>query len=81
MYEGAALPSSTDMSGNPSLFMLMGVCAVSSASTNEAWVSEEVCRVGVSGPGVPARLSGREKLKDGRGRGTETSELIEADLW
>jgi hypothetical protein len=29
--------------------------------------------------GVPARLSGREKLKDGRGNAAETSELSEGD--
>lgn len=61
--------------------MLTGVCAVSSASTKDGWLSDEACRVGGSRPGVPVRLSGREKLKAGRGKGAEASELIEGDLW
>jgi hypothetical protein len=40
----------------------MGVCAVSSAKTNEGWLSEEACLDGESMPGVPALLSGLEKL-------------------
>src|SRR3569833_110835 len=81
MYEGAAvLPSSADGSGKPSLVMLTGVLAVSSARMKEAWLSEEACLAGVSRPGVPARLKGREKLKEGRGSGADASELMDGDL-
>lgn len=62
--------------------MLMGVWAESSfAKTKEGWLSDEACRVGVSSPGVPARLIGREKLKEGRGRGIEASELTDGERW
>lgn len=59
--------------------MLTGVWA-SSARKNEGWLSEEACLEGRSKEGVPARLSGREKLKEGRGRPDE-SDAMEGDLW
>lgn len=59
--------------------MLIGVWAVSSAKTNEGWLSEDACRDGVSKPGVPDRLRGREKLNEGRG--SEATELMEGDRW
>ena len=54
---------------------------MSSASTKEGWLSEDACRegIGISMVGVPDRLMGLEKLKEGRGRGAETSELTEGD--
>ena len=61
--------------------MLIGVCAVSSARTKDGWLSEEAWREGMSMDGVPDRLKGREKLKEGRGRGAEASELIDGDRW
>ncbi len=62
--------------------MLTGVLTVSSARMKEeAWLSEEACLAGVSRPGVSARLIGREKLNDGRGRGADMSELMDGDLW
>ena len=65
--------------------MLTGVCAVSSARTNEGWLSEEACREGMStgSPLALALLNGREKLNAGRGRRVppiEISELIDGDL-
>lgn len=77
----AARPSSPMTSGNPSLVMLIGVWADSSASIKDAWLSEDACLAGESSVGVPARLRGREKLNDGRGNGAERSELIDGDLW
>lgn len=59
--------------------MLTGVFAVSSAKIKEAWLSEEGWRAGESKPGVPDRVMGLEKLKDGRGS-PEASELMEGDL-
>ncbi len=59
--------------------MLTGVWA-SSARKNEGWLSEEACLEGKSKDGVPARLSGREKLNDGRGR-PDASDATEGDLW
>lgn len=60
--------------------MLTGVCTVSSARMNEeGWLSEEACRAGMSHAGVPARLMGLEKLKEGRGR-AEESDAIDGDL-
>lgn len=58
---------------------------MSSARTNDGWLSEEVCREGASicSPFVLARLRGREKLNAGLGRRVppvEISELIEGDL-
>ena len=47
---------------------------------NEAWLSEEAWRSGISKLGVPARLNGLEKLNDGRGR-PEASEQTEGDRW
>jgi hypothetical protein len=82
MYEGAAdFPSSKGGSGKPSLCMLTGVLAVSSAKKKDVWLSEDACLAGLSKVGVPVRLRGREKLKDGRGSGADMSELIEGDLW
>lgn len=52
--------------------MLTGVCADSSARIKDGWLSDDACLVGMSRPGVPARLSGREKLKDGRGSADES---------
>lgn len=60
--------------------MLTGVCAESSASTNDGWLSDEACLVGISRLGVPARLMGLEKLRDGRGRADE-SEATDGDRW
>lgn len=81
MYEGAEEAGSVGRaSGNPSPVMLTGVFAVSSVSINEAWLSEEACRSGMSKLGVPARLSGLEKLNDGRGS-PEASEQTEGDRW
>jgi len=60
--------------------MLMGVWAVSSAKTNEAWLSEDAWRAGVSKLGVPALLRGLEKLKDGRGN-PDVSELTDGERW
>jgi hypothetical protein len=73
------LPSSATLSGKPSLLKLTGVWAVSSARINDGWLSDEVCRDGVSSPGVPARLKGLEKLKDGLGRGADMSEATDGD--
>lgn len=61
------------------------MCAVSSARTNEGWLSEEACREGISigSPLALALLNGREKLNAGRGRRVppiEISELIDGDL-
>ncbi len=61
--------------------MLMGVLAVSSARMKEAWLSDEACLEVVSKLGVPARLMGREKLNEGRGRGADMSELTDGDRW
>jgi hypothetical protein len=44
----------------------------------EGWLSEDAWREGESKLGVPARLNGREKLNEGRGR-TDDSELTEGD--
>ena len=68
------------LSGKPSPVILTGVLAVSSVRTNDVWLSEEVCRSGKSKLGVPARLSGREKLKDGRGS-SDAFEQTEGDRW
>jgi hypothetical protein len=62
-----------------SLCMLTGVWAVSSAKMKDGWLSDEAWRVGISNPGVPALLSGREKLKDGRGSADE-SDAADGDL-
>jgi hypothetical protein len=85
-YEGAA-PVSLLVSGKLSLCMLTGVCAVSSARTNEGWLSDDACRVGIStGAGMPVRLAllnGLEKLNEGFGRRvppTDISELTDVDL-
>ena len=51
---------------------------MSSASMNEGWLSEDACLVGESNVGVPARLMGLEKLKEGRGR-AEDSELTDGE--
>jgi hypothetical protein len=59
--------------------MLTGVWAVSSAKMNDGWLSDDAWRVGMSNPGVPALLSGREKLKDGRGS-TDESDAVDGDL-
>jgi hypothetical protein len=86
-YVGAA-PFSGVLSGKPSLCMLTGVCAVSSARMNEGWLSEDACREGIS-IGIPFipfildRLMGREKLNAGLGNlvpPTDISEQIEGDL-
>lgn len=45
---------------------------------NDGWLSDEACLVGMSNPGVPALLIGREKLKDGRGN-AEESDAVEGD--
>ena len=64
--------------------MLTGVCTVSSAKTNEGWLSEEACLDGTSA-GIPCMLDlliGLEKLNAGRGSvvpPTDISELIEGD--
>jgi hypothetical protein len=81
MYVGAEEAGSFGkLSRNPSPFMLTGVLAVSSVRMKEAWLSEEACRAGISKLGVPARLNGLEKLKEGRGN-PEASEHIEGDRW
>jgi hypothetical protein len=59
--------------------MLTGVCAESSAKTNEGWLSEDACLEGESKPGVPARLIGLETLNDGRGKADE-SDPTDGDL-
>jgi len=58
--------------------MLTGVFAKSSRKTSDEWLSDDACRTGKSRFGVPALLSGLEKLKLGRGR-LEMSELMEGD--
>lgn len=63
--------------------MLTGVCTVSSARTNDGWLSEDSWRTGMSTEGALALLNGLEKLKAGLGRcvpPTENSELMEGDL-
>lgn len=81
MYDdaGVAFGSSTAWSGKSSLFMLVGVFAESSA-TMKGWLSDEACLGGVATPELSARLSGREKLKDGLGRPAETSDARDGDL-
>lgn len=73
------------LSGKPSLCILTGVCAVSSARINEGWLSPDACRVGISigNPFALARLNGREKLKAGLGNRVppaDISEPIDGDL-
>lgn len=66
--------------------MLTGVCTESSAKTKEGWLSEDACLEGASSLeggsklGVPARLSGLEKLNEGRGRTAESKEPTDEDL-
>jgi hypothetical protein len=71
--------------------MLTGVCAVSSARTNEGWLSDDACRVGIStgagawtgagpGAGTPVRLAllnGLEKLNEGFGKRVPPTEISE----
>lgn len=54
---------------------------MSSVKTNDPWLSVDFWRTGGSKLGVPALLSGLEKLNDGLGSGADMSDAIEGDLW